>query len=48
VPSGPPPSFVMYVRVWAALREGRMLVGKGACVDVWIWGYVAGTARRRT
>jgi hypothetical protein len=48
LPSGPPPSFVTYVRVWVALREGRMLVGKGACVDVWVWRDVAETARRRT
>jgi hypothetical protein len=48
LPSGPPPSFVTYVRVWVALREGRMLVGKGACVDAWVWGDVAETARRRT
>jgi hypothetical protein len=48
LPSGPPPSFVTYVRVWAALREGGMLVGKGACVDTWVWGDVAETARRRT
>jgi hypothetical protein len=35
---------VAYVRGWAALREGRMLVGEGACGDAWVWGDVAGTA----
>jgi hypothetical protein len=43
LPSGPPPSFVTYIRVWAALKEGRMLVGEGACGDVWVWGDAAGT-----
>jgi hypothetical protein len=27
------------VRVWAALKEGRMLVGEGACGDAWVWEY---------